>query len=242
MKPARHSIRTYNAIGFVLLFSFLALFAGWATILDVSGAVIASGSLVPEQSTKPVQHPTGGVVNEVLVKNGEPVDAGQVLVRLNITSPNSALDEIRAPQAGVTQQLKVRAAGDVVTPGEVLMEIVPQSEQLVFEGKVQPQDIDQVRLGAKVHLRVMSGDQRSTPEVEGVLIHKALALTREQYSNDSYFVVRASLDPRSYSSIGEAKFAEGTPAEAFVLTQDRTLLEYLLKPLGDQIARTFRER
>jgi multidrug efflux pump subunit AcrA (membrane-fusion protein) len=242
MKPARHSIRTYNAIGFVLLFSFLALFAGWATILDVSGAVIASGSLVPEQSTKQVQHPTGGVVNEVLVKDGEPVNAGQVLVRLNITSPNPALDEIRAPQAGVTQQIKVRTAGEVVAPGEVLMEIVPRSDQLVFEGKVQPQDIDQVKLGAKVHLRVMAGDQRSTPEVEGVLIHKALALTREQYSNDSYFVVRASLDPDSVSSIGEVKFAEGTPAEAFVLTQDRTLLEYLLKPLSDQIARTFRER
>jgi multidrug efflux pump subunit AcrA (membrane-fusion protein) len=240
MKPALQGIRTYNAIGLALLVAFLALFGGWAAVLDVSGAVIAPGTLVPESTIRQVQHPTGGVVGELLVKDGDPVEAGQVLVRLHKTVRNAPTEAVRAPQSGIAHQLRIHTVGAVVTPGETLMEIVPHADQLMFEGRVHPQDIDQVKLGAKVHLRVMAGDQRSTPEVEGVLIHKAATLTREQYSNDSYFLVRASLERDSRT--GTAKFLEGTPAEAFVRTQDRTLLQYLLKPLSDQIARTFRER
>jgi HlyD family secretion protein len=241
MKPALEGIRTYNIVGFALLFGFVALFAGWAALLDVSGAVIAPGSLVTESSIKQVQHPTGGVVDEILVKDGDPVDVGQVLLRSHKTVPNAPLEEIRAPQAGIVQQLRVHNAGAAITPGEIVTEIVPRADQLIFEGKVRPQDIVQVQLGAKVHVRVMAGDQRGTAEVAGILIHKAAALTREQHSNESYFLVRAALDRDSLSQIGEANISEGVPAEAFVRTQDRTLLEYLLKPLSDQIARTFRE-
>ena len=132
--------------------------------------------------------------------------------------------------------------GAVINHGETVMEIVPEADQLVLEGKVQPQDIDQVELGAPVHVRVMAGNQRSTPEADGVVERKAADLSTDQQAKSSFYVIRVALDLKYRQELGGLKLLPGMPAEAFIRTQDRTPMQYLLKPLSDQIARTFRER
>lgn len=77
--------------------SFVFLVGGAATLaaaVDMSGAVIASGHLVVDSELKKVQHPTGGVVSEVLVENGTRVSAGDVVVRLDKTIPQATLNEV----------------------------------------------------------------------------------------------------------------------------------------------------
>ncbi len=150
--------------------------------------------------------------------------------------------EIKAPLSGIVHQLSVHTVGGVIANGEVIMQIVPRAAELVVEVKVAPQDIDQVTPGAKVIIRIMAGNQRTTPDVNGVVTQVSADLTREQQTNQAYYVVRASLPEQEVRRLSDIKLIPGMPAEAFIQTNERTPLQYLLKPLRDQIARTFRER
>jgi HlyD family secretion protein len=150
--------------------------------------------------------------------------------------------EIKSPLTGTVHQLSVHTIGGVIATGETIMMIVPRADELVVEAKVAPQDIDQVAPGAKVIIRIMAGNQRTTPDVNGILTHVSADLTREQQTNQAYYVVRASLPEVEVRRLSDIKLIPGMPAEAFIQTHERTPLQYLLKPLRDQIARTFRER
>ncbi len=130
--------------------------------------------------------------------------------------------------------------------GETIMSIVPHGDELIVEAKVAPQDIDQIGLGARVVVRIMAGNQRTMPELNGVLSHVSADLTREQASAavpaQVHYLVRASLAQTELERLGEFRLLPGMPAEMFIQTQARTPLQYLIKPLRDQIARSFHER
>src|SRR5215475_1231692 len=104
--PAHRSIRRHVLGGATALIMLLGGIGGWAATTELSGAVVASGVLVVETNVKKVQHPTGGVVGELRVRDGKRVSAGDVVVRLDdtVTRSNLAivvkgLDELAARQA-----------------------------------------------------------------------------------------------------------------------------------------------
>ena len=81
------------------------------------------------------------------------------------------------------------------------------------------------------------------PEVSGVLTRIAADVTRERENNNqAYYLVRATLPEEQIRRLSDLKIVPGMPVEAFIQTYERTPLQYLLKPLREQIARTFRER
>jgi HlyD family secretion protein len=92
----------------------------------------------------------------------------------------------------------------------------------------------------------MAGNQRTTPAVSGAVTHISADLTREAPAAgqpaQAYFLTRVSLNEESLKGLGDFKLVPGMPAEALIETGVRTPLEFLLKPLQEQIARTFRER
>ena len=431
----RYAIRKLNLIGFAIVALLLGGFGGWAATSQLSGAVIAPGTIVVESNIKKVQHPTGGIVGEILVREGDSVEAGQVVMRLDDTVTRSTLGvvqsqldeftarearllaerdgvdaiefsnyltdrkqdksvatamageaklfearkivrvgqrsqlrerilqsneeirgltsqqdakerevkfitdelvgvselyaknlvsisrlntlqrdkarlegergqyiaeiarargkisetelqilqlqqdfrtevlkdlretegkiaelkervtaaqdqlkrvDIRAPQTGIVYQLNVHTVGGVVANGETVMQIVPRADALVVEAKVAPQDIDQIAVGATGIVRIMAGNQSTTPEISGVLTRISADLTRDQPTGPQvsppYYLVRISLPEEEVGRLGDLKLVPGMPAEAFIQTYARTPLEYLLKPLREQISRTFRER
>lgn len=154
--------------------------------------------------------------------------------------------DIRSPGNGTVLQLTVHTVGGVIGAGETIMLIVPQADQLVIEARVAPVDIDQIVMGAPVQVRIQAGNQRTTPSVTGKVTHISADLTRENASGgqpaQAYFLTRISLDEGSVKSLGDLKLVPGMPAEALIETGVRTPLEFLIKPLQEQIARTFRER
>lgn len=434
-QDVRRAIRKLNLVGFSVLILLVGGFGGWAATNELGGAVIASGQLVVESNVKKVQHPAGGVVGELLVREGDAVTAGQVVVRLDDTVTRSTLGvvrsqldeliarearllaerdgaesfeiaddllarrqdktvaaailgeqklfesrrsarsgqrsqlreriaqtneeirglsgqqeakereigfiseelagvnilwaknlvpiarltalqrdkaklegergqliadiarargkisetelqilqidhdfqsevlkemrdgqgriaelrerltaaedqlrriDIRSPQAGLVHQLAVHTVGGVVANGETLMTIVPQSDALVVEAKVAPQDIDQIAVGAAAIVRIMAGNQRTMQDIPATLTRISADLTREPAANGqsgpSYYLVRVSLPDEEVRRLVDLRLVPGMPAEAFIQTYARTPLEYLLKPLRDQVARTFRER
>jgi HlyD family secretion protein len=116
----------------------------------------------------------------------------------------------------------------------------------VVEAKVAPQDIDQIAEGARAMVRVMAGNQRTTPEITGKLVRVSADLTKETQPGPmagmTYYTVRIALSEAEVKNLPGLRLVPGMPTEAFIQTDVRTPLGYLLKPLMEQIARTFRER
>jgi HlyD family secretion protein len=150
--------------------------------------------------------------------------------------------EIRAPQDGIVEQSTVHTVGGVITAGDAIMLIVPQTDDLQVEAKVNPQDIDKLQVGQKTLLRLSAFNQRTTPELNGVVSRVSPDVTTDQRSGQSFYTIRVSMPPEQIARLGDVKLIPGMPVEAFVQTGDRTMLSYLMKPLHDQLMRTFRER
>jgi HlyD family secretion protein len=154
--------------------------------------------------------------------------------------------DIRAPQSGIVLQLAVHTVGGVIKEGDTIMLIVPQSDELVVDAKIPPSDIDQVALGADASVRIMAGNQRTTPQLTGKVTRISADLTKEQQpeqqTSQAYYLIRITLPESEVRRLDGLKLVPGMPVEVFVHTGGRTPLQYMLKPLREQIARTFRER
>ena len=104
--PSRRSIRRHLLAGTLVAGALIASVAGWAGTAKLAGAVIAHGVVVVDSEVKKVQHPTGGIVGELRVRNDQRVNAGDVVVRLDETQTKAnlavftkSLDELYARQA-----------------------------------------------------------------------------------------------------------------------------------------------
>jgi HlyD family secretion protein len=432
LKGARRSIRLHLIIGLAVVIVLAGGFGGWASTVQISGALIAPGSVVVDSNVKKVQHPTGGVVGEVRVRDGDLVKAGDIVVRLDDTVTKASLAivvktlnglyaraarleaeqrgdskltfppqltervsdpdvqnvmvsetklfevrvygrtgqkaqlrervlqlneeigglsaqekakdqeialiekelvgvrslfeqrlvqltrlttlerdaarlngeraqyiasraqakgkitetelqiiqvdkdmvsevskdlretndkigefverkvtaedqlrrvDIRAPQDGMVLQSTVHTVGGVITAGDAMMMIVPQADDLSVEAKVDPKDIDKLQIGQKTLMRFSAFNQRTTPELNGLVTRVSADVTTDQRTGQSYYTIRVSLPPAEVARLGDKnKLIPGMPVEAFVQTGDRTMLSYLIKPLNDQLMRSFRER
>jgi len=151
--------------------------------------------------------------------------------------------EIRAPQDGIVHQTSVHTVGGVIPAGgEPLMLIVPLSDKLVAEVKVLPQDIDQLWQGQTASLRFPAFNQRTTPEINGLVSRVSADITIDQRTGQNYYTARIAVSTNELAKLGDVKLVPGMPVEAFIKTGDRRVISYLVKPLHDQITRAFREK
>jgi len=166
---------------------------------------------------------------------------------------NAATDElkrttIRAPQAGIIYQLQVHTIGGVIAKGETIMQIAPRADPLIVEAKVAPSDIDQVAIRAPVRVRVNAGNRRTTPDLDGAVTYVSPDVANEPpvtlavAQRPQYYLVRVTLSKAAVEAAGDLRLVQGMPVEVYIRTQTRTPFDYLMKPLREQLARTFRER
>ena len=183
------------------------------------------------------------VVSEVSKDLRETSDKIGELIERKVTAEDQLRRiDIRAPQDGIVEQSTVHTVGGVITAGDAIMLIVPQTDDLQVEAKVNPQDIDKLQVGQKTLLRLSAFNQRTTPELNGVVSRVSPDVTTEQRTGQSYYTIRVSMPPQEIARLGDVKLIPGMPVEAFVQTGERTLISYLMKPLSDQLMRTFREK
>jgi HlyD family secretion protein len=150
--------------------------------------------------------------------------------------------DIRSPQDGYVLQLAVHTVGGVINAGDVVMQIVPQADDLAVEAKVPPQEIDQLHIGQPTGLRFTAFNARTTPEISGTIDRISADVASDQRTGQSYYTVRVALAKDEIAKLGDAKLVPGMPVEMFAKTYERTVLSFFLKPLHDQAARAFRER
>ena len=183
------------------------------------------------------------VVSEVSKDLRETNDKIGELIERKVTAEDQLRRiDIRAPQDGIVEQSTVHTVGGVITAGDAIMLIVPQTDDLQVEAKVNPQDIDKLQVGQETLLRLSAFNQRTTPELNGFVSRVSPDVTTEQRTGQSYYTIRVSMPPQEIARLGDVKLIPGMPVEAFVQTGERTLISYLMKPLSDQLMRTFREK
>ena len=150
--------------------------------------------------------------------------------------------DIRAPQDGVVLESKVHTVGGVIPAGDAIMLIVPESDNLQVEAKINPRDIDQIQVGQSAMLRFSAFNLRTTPEINGTITRIAADTTTDQRTGQTYYNTRIAMTKGEIARLGEVKLIPGMPVEAFVQTGERSVMSYLIKPLQDQFMRAFREK
>ena len=150
--------------------------------------------------------------------------------------------ELRAPTSGIIHQLSAHTIGGVIRAGDAIMEVVPDSDDLQIEARLQPNDIDQVQVGQKALIRFSAFNQRVTPQLVGLVSYVSADVSHDQQSNAAYFTVRMMLPDEERRRLAGLQLVSGMPAEVFMQTGSRTMMSYLLKPLTDQFNRAFVER
>jgi HlyD family secretion protein len=150
--------------------------------------------------------------------------------------------DLRAPQDGVVLESKIHTVGGVVPAGDAIMLIVPESDNLLVEAKVNPHDIDQVQVGQSAVLRFSAFNLRTTPEINGTITRISADTTTDQRTGQNYYTTRIAMTKNEIARLGDIKLIPGMPVEAFVQTGERSVMSYLIKPLQDQFMRAFREK
>ncbi len=167
---------------------------------------------------------------------------------LELTEKRSALKErlsrldIRAPLAGVVYGMQFFAPRSVIRPAEPVLYLVPQDRPLVIAARVKNINIDQVFVGQEVVLRFPAFDSRTTPELIGKVVKVSADAFTDERTGISYYRSEIMLLDGETKKLPEgAVLIPGMPVQAFIRTNDRTPLAYLVKPFTDYFAKAFRE-
>ena len=153
-----------------------------------------------------------------------------------------ARTQIRAPSTGTVVELRFRTPGGVVRPGEPVLDIVPHEEELLVDARLSPLDIDIVAPGLPAQIILPAFKQRHLPRIDGRVRQVSADAIVDPHSGERYFEARIEVDAEQLAALEPAiELSPGMPAEVYITTAERTMLDYLLQPVFDSLRRAFRE-
>lgn len=306
----------------IALFGFGG-FVLWAVLAPLDEGVVAQGTVNVDSKRKTVQHLRGGIVDQIMVRDGDRVVKDQPLIRLNDTQlvktqlalqeqingleqlasgkaqqirllneelaslrklfnegyvPRNRLFDleralaeltgsrgenlaniaalkerlaatvddierstIRSSTDGVVMGLSVHTIGGVINPGERLLDVVPENEPLVVDTQVPTHVINKVHVGLRVDVRFTALNQTTTPIVDGEVITVSADSFTDSRTGISYYTARVKVPEESMGKLGNQRIQPGMPVDIIIKTGERTMMDYLLKPLTDRVARSMKE-
>ena len=150
--------------------------------------------------------------------------------------------DVTAPVSGIVYDLRVFARRSVIRPADPVLYIIPQDRPLVINARVEPIDIDKLTIGQDVTLRFSALDQRQTPELTGKVKLISADAFQDETTRQSYYRAEIVLSEGEQARLpADTTLLPGMPVEAFIRTEDRSPLAYLVKPLTDYFTKAFRE-
>jgi HlyD family secretion protein len=152
--------------------------------------------------------------------------------------------DIKAPVSGTIVRLYYHTAGGVVESGKAIVEILPSAEPLIIEAQVPRTNIDSVKIGLHATIRLSALNQRTTPVLEGKVFYVSADTITDQNSTaqQEVYLTRISIEPEELLRVPGFSPTPGMPAEIMIQTDERTFVQYLMKPILDSMSRAFRER
>jgi protease secretion system membrane fusion protein len=142
---------------------------------------------------------------------------------------------VTAPVDGTVVGLSVFTQGAVVPSGFKLMELVPSADALIVEGMLPVNLVDKVHPGLKVDLIFSAFNANTTPHIPGTVTQVSADRTVEERTGLAFYKVRASVAPEGLKMIAKLEIRPGMPVELFVKTGERTMMNYLMKPIFDRL-------
>ena len=149
--------------------------------------------------------------------------------------------DIVAPVSGTVHNMTITTLGGVVTPANPIMDIIPDAGLFVIESQVEPAAIDQIFIGQATTVRLSAFNQRTTPELNGNVSAISANTLVDPITALPYYTVKITIPKVEMERLNGLTLVPGMPAEAFMQTDKRSAMNYLLKPATDQLNRAFRE-
>jgi HlyD family secretion protein len=160
--------------------------------------------------------------------------------RRSLTEQVERLD-IRAPVSGVVLGLTVTTPRSVIRAADPVLYIIPQDRPLVIAAQVPTIHIDQIHVGQPARLHFSAFSSRTTEELQGSVIQVAADATTDERTGMAFYRIEIELNPGEIDKLEGLVLVPGMPVEAFIRTDDRTPMAYLVKPFTDYFVRAFRE-
>ncbi len=179
------------------------------------------------------------IVAELRERQTEAFDFAETLEKAAFTLEHI---EIRSPEKGVVVNKQVNSAGQVIAPGEVVLELVPADDTLIIEARVFPSDIDNVYEGLRADVQLTAFSQRTTPRLVGELTYVAADALMDERTGMPYYTANISVTDEEVARLGaDRKLQPGMLAEVFIQTGARTPFDYLIEPIQESMSRAWRE-
>jgi membrane fusion protein, protease secretion system len=143
--------------------------------------------------------------------------------------------QIKAPVAGTVVGLSVFTKGAVVAPGFKLMDIVPKEDNLVVEGQLPVHLVDKVYPNLPVNLMFTAFNQNKTPRIPGLVMQVSADRFVDEKTGQPYYKVITKVAPEGVKLLADLQIRPGMPVDMFIKTGERTMMNYLLKPIMDHL-------
>ncbi len=206
-----------------------------ANIAVTKSAISEAESNIVEIENKFIEQiklETGSVTAEIAELKEQLIKFGDRVDRLNI----------RAPVSGYVSNLSVNTIRAVIEPSQVLLEVVPVDKELIVESKVSTQDIGHVHIGQEAVIRVGSYDPQRFGVIEGT-VNRISPSTYLDEENQPYYKAQITLAKKYLGAKPEKyKLIPGMTVTADIRTGEKTVLDYLLKPVYRGFQNAFQER
>jgi len=149
--------------------------------------------------------------------------------------------DLRAPVSGIVYGSTADTLRGVIRPAEPVMYIVPKDIPLIVRARIEPIHIDQVYVGQEASLRFSAFDARTTPEVTGHVKSISADTYEDPNTRQRYYKTEIIVDAKMREKLGNLVLLPGMPVEAFIQTEERSPLNFLIKPFATYFNRAFRE-
>ncbi|NPE53652.1 HlyD family type I secretion periplasmic adaptor subunit [Dickeya dadantii] len=148
---------------------------------------------------------------------------------------NLANVQVRAPVAGTVVDMKIFTEGGVIAPGQVMMDIVPEDQPLLVDGRIPVEMVDKVWSGLPVELQFTAFSQSTTPRVPGTVTLLSADRLVDEKDGTPYYGLRIQVSEEGKRSLHGLEIKPGMPVQGFVRTGERSFINYLFKPLMDRM-------
>ncbi|MGP2491685.1 HlyD family type I secretion periplasmic adaptor subunit [Mesorhizobium sp. PUT5] len=173
-------------------------------------------------------------IRDQLNETGERTDVARDVLQRTV---------VRAPVYGMLQNIRVHTIGGVIRAAEPVLDIIPLDDDLIVTAKIRPIDIDSVHVGLDAEVRFSSFSARTTPAIFGkVTVLSQDVIEPTQAGQEPYYQARIQVDTKTIPLDLRGRLLPGMPADVIVATGERTLVQYLVKPLTDTFHKSMKEK